>query len=133
MVGSITPNFSFEVVNQRSPPGPTVIALGYKPFMGNSVTAWVLGFISPIRLALSSVNQRLPFATAVIPVGAVSAVGIGYSVTASVVGSMTPIWSAPCSVNQKSPSGSAVMPVGTGLFGVTKSEIAWVVGLIVPM
>src|SRR3989442_7646982 len=63
----------------------------------------------PILLLLDSVNQRLPSAPSVIPIGPLPGVGTADSVM-SAVGAIRPTLFAQDSVNYKMPSGPAVLP-----------------------
>src|SRR5260370_41719029 len=68
------------------------------------------GLMRPILLLPSSVNQRLPSRPAVIPQGALPAVGMGNSVMMP-LGLMRPILLPVPSVNQRLPLGPAAIPV----------------------
>src|SRR5438445_599896 len=70
----------------------------------------------PILLPLSSVNQRLLSGPAVIPYGALLAVGAANSVTLTQV-VRRPIWLRLTSVNQRLPSGPTVISFGLPLVG----------------
>src|SRR5262245_27375207 len=65
----------------------------------------------PMLFPSASVNHSAPSGPAVIPPGALPAVGIGYSVKVPLV-VMRPILFPTCSVNHRAPSGPAVIPQG---------------------
>ena len=74
--------------------------------------------VRPIWFPTDSANQMLPSGPAVMPSGALSAVGIGNSVTVPIgvpgwaTGLMRAMLLPSRSVNQRLPSAPAVMPVG---------------------
>src|SRR5436309_2401970 len=78
--------------------------------MGYSVIC-PAGVIRPMLFPLTSVNHRLPSGPAVIPRGALTAVGTGNSVIDPAV-VIRPIWLPPISVNHRLPSGPAVIHHG---------------------
>src|SRR6266542_4610858 len=92
-------------VNQRlpSPQGPVVIALGFDPAVGiaNSPRSLPAVSILPIRLALSSVNQRLPSGPTVLLSGGLPTAN---SPSSAPLTPILPILLVPPSVNQSFPS-----------------------------
>src|SRR2546428_12924546 len=78
---------------------------------GGGVTGGPAKTTRPILLLLDSVNQRLPSAPSVIPIGPLPGVATANSVM-SPVGVIRPTLLPQDSVNQRLPSGPAVMPCG---------------------
>src|SRR5438309_11563728 len=78
---------------------------------GGGVTGGPAKTTRPILLLLDSVNQRLPSAPTVIPIGPLPGVATANSVM-SPVGVIRPTLLPQDSVNQRLPSGPAVMPRG---------------------
>src|SRR5438309_10146031 len=84
---------------------------------GGGVTGGPAKTTRPILLLLDSVNQRLPSAPTVMPIGPLPGVATANSVM-SPVGVMSPTLLPQDSVNPRLPSGPAVMPGGLcGLLG----------------
>src|SRR5256712_10052097 len=78
---------------------------------GGGVTGGPAKTTRPILLLLDSVNQRLPSAPSVIPIGPLPGVATANSAM-SPVGVIRPTLLPQDSVNQRLPSGPAVMPSG---------------------